>query len=177
MRRVFLLLAGVALLGAAAPRVSRQVLQNLERGFDQRVQQFSLDDPIEVLGPARALYVDKFGVVISAEVNLVVTAITPFRPQLSNDQLDKLRVKKIARLPAVRKIMRDTLVSAATTLKTLGPDEQIAVGLSFFHRPFELRQDLPAQIVMQAPRRVLADFEAGRLQAAALDAAIQEHVY
>jgi len=104
---------------------------------------------------------------------LVVTAITPFRPQISGEQLEKLRQKKLSRMAEVRKMMRDTMVSTATSLKTLGPDEQVVVGLTFFHRPFELVQDLPGQIVMQASKRVLVDYEAGRVK----EPAIQEQVY
>ncbi len=176
MKRLAALFA-VTMLTAAAPRIPRPAMQAVERSFDQRFQQFNVDDPIEVLGPARGVYVDKFGVILSAEVNLVVTAITPFRPQISGEQVEKLRQKKLARLPEVRKMMRDTLVSAATQLKALGPDEQVVVGLTFFHRSFEAVKDLPGQIVMQAPKRVLADYEAGRIKQSALEAAIQEQVY
>ena len=164
-------------LTAAAPRIPRPAMQAVERSFDQRFQQFNVDDPIEVLGPARGVYVDKFGVILSAEVNLVVTAITPFRPQITGEQVEKLRQKKLARLPQVRQMMRDTMVSAATQLKTLGLDDQVVVGLTFFHRSFESVQELPGQIVMQAPKRVLADYEAGRIKQTALEAAIQEQVY
>jgi hypothetical protein len=172
MKRLAALFA-VALLTAATPRIPRQMMQGVERGFDQRFQQFNVDDPIEVLGPARGVYVDKFGVVLSAEVNLVVTAITPFRPQLSGEQIEKLRQKKLARLADVRKLMRDTMVSTATSLKTLPMEEQVVVGLTFFHRSFENTQDLPSQIVMQAPKRALIDYEAGRVK----ELAIQEQVY
>jgi hypothetical protein len=172
MKRLAVLLFAT-ILTAAAPRIPRHMMQGVERVFDQRFQQFNVDDPIEVLGPARGVYVDKFGVVLSAEVNLVVTAITPFRPQLSADQLEKLRQKKLSRLADVRKMMRDTMVSAATSLKPLGPDEQVVVGLTFFHRPFEKTQDLPGQIVMQAPKRVLTDYEAGRIK----ELTVQEQVY
>jgi hypothetical protein len=171
MRRAIFLVA--ALLTAAAPRISRPAMQAVERNFDQRFQRFNVDDPIEVLGPSRGIYVDKFGVILSAEVNLVVTAITPFRPQITGEQLEKLRQKKLSRLADVRKMMRDSMVSTATSLKTLGPDEQVVVGLTFFHRSFELTQDLPSQIVMQAPKRALVDFEAGRVK----EPAIQEQVY
>ena len=173
-----LLLCGALMTAtAAAPRIPRPAMQAVERSFDQRFQQFNVDDPIEVLGPARGIYVDKFGLVLSAEVNLVVTAITPFRPQITGEQLEKLRQKKLARLPEVRKMMRDTMVSAATQLKALAPDEQVVVGLTFFHRPFEVVTDLPGQIVMQASKRVLVDYEAGRIKLPALEAAIQEQVY
>lgn len=172
-----LLFAALLTATAAAPRISRPAMQAVERAFDQRFQQLSVDDPIEVLGPARGVYADKFGVILSAEVNLAITAITPFRPQISPEQLEKLRQKKLARLIDVRKLMRDTMISAATSLKTLGPDEQVVVGVTFFHRPFELVQELPGQIVMQAPKRVLADYEAGRIKQPALEAAIQEQVY
>jgi hypothetical protein len=176
MKQLATLLCAV-LLSAAAPRIPRPAMQAVERSFDQRFQQFNVDDPIEVLGPARGVYVEKFGVILSAEVNLVVMAITPFRPQITAEQLEKLRQKKLARLAEVRKMMRDSMVSTATSLKALGADEQVVVGLTFFHRPFELVQDLPGQIVMQAPKRVLADYEAGRIKLPAFEAAIQEQVY
>lgn len=177
MKRAAALLFAALLCAAAVPRIPRHVMQGVERGFDQRFQRFNVDDPIEVLGPARGVYVDKFGIVLSAEVNLVVTAITPFRPQLSPEQLEKLRQKKLARLADVRKVMRDTMISTATMLKAMPAEEQVVVGLTFFHRPFENTQDLPGQIVMQAPKRVLVDFEAGRIKQPALEAAIQEQVY
>ena len=179
MSRLPVLLFAASLLAAtaAAPKISRPAMQAIERAFDQRFQQLNMDDPIEVLGPARGVYADKFGVILTAEVNLAITAITPFRPQISPEQLEKLRQKKLARLADVRKLMRDTLISAAASLKALGPDEQMVVGVTFFHRPFELVQELPGQIVMQAPKRVLADYEAGRIKQPALEAAIQEQVY
>jgi len=171
-------LVSVALLASAAtPRVPRSALQGLERGFDQRIQRFLIDDPIDLLGNARGVYVENYGAVITAEVNLVITAITPFRPQLTAEDKERVRQKKLSRLPQIRQLMRDTMVSSATSLKMMPETEQVVVGITFFHHPWELTQGLPAQIVMLAPRKTLADFEAGRLKADALQAAIQEQVY
>lgn len=172
-----LFFAALALATAAAPRVPRSALLAMERGFDQRIQRVNIDDPLDLLGTTRGIYLEKYGAVFTCEVDLAVTAITPFRPQLSAEEKERLRAKKAARLGMVRQLMRDMMVSSATSLKTVPENEQISVGVTFFYRTWELTNGLPSQLVMTAPRKALVDFEAGRMKADALNAVIQEQVY
>jgi hypothetical protein len=165
-------------LVSAAPRLNRGALLALERNFDSRVQRLNIDDPFDLLGPTRAVYLERYGVVFSTEVNLVTgPAITPFRPQLSAADKERLRQKKLSRLPQLRQAMRDMMVSSATALRTLPESEQVVVGITLFYHPWEMTAGLPAQIVMQAPRGTLTDFEAGRIKLDGLNAAIVEQVY
>jgi hypothetical protein len=171
------LAAAVALL-AAPPRISRAELKAAEQAFDRRVSQAAVDDPFDLLGTTRGVYLDKVGVVFSAEVGLVVSpAPTPFAPTLSREAKERLRQRKLARLPVLRGLMRDMMVSSATTLRTLPMEENVVLGVTLFYRSWEDTAGLPGQIVLQAQRRALVDFEAGRIKADALQAAIREQVY
>lgn len=177
-RRSILAIAFSALLAAAAPRISRSELRVLEQNFDRRISQASADDPLDLLGNTRGVYLEKTGVVFSTEVGLVVSpAPTPFAPVQSPEVRERLRQRKLARLPMLRKMMRDMMITSATSLKSLPQDEQVVVGVSLFYRPWEDVTGLPGQIVMQATRKTLADIESGRIKPEAAAAAIQEQVY
>ncbi|MEZ5354520.1 MAG: hypothetical protein R2762_17960 [Bryobacteraceae bacterium] len=173
---------GILLLGAtvlcAAPMITRGELRGLERRFDEAIQRFNVDDPVDLIGPARGLYIENYGVVFSSEVSLVTVPLeTPFRPRPKPEEAERLRQKKLSRLPEMKKIMRNMMINSATGLKTMPPAEQVVVGVTFFYHPWEKVAGLPSQIVMKAPRRVLTDIEAGRLSEAAAGKAIEERVY
>ena len=123
-----LALAGCAMLFAAAPRVSRAELKALEQNFDRRISQASADDPLDLLGNTRAVYLEKTGVVFSTEVGLVVSpAMTPFQPVQTPEVKERLRQRKISRLPMLRKMMRDMMVTSAVSLKSMPADEQVVI--------------------------------------------------
>jgi len=167
-----MLLAHAALPGAT-PRVSRAAMQDIERTFDQRIQRYSIDAPIDLLGATRGVYLENYGAVLSTEVNLVVgPVLSPFRPKLTKEELDRLRQRKLERLPVLKQLVRDMMVTAATRLSTVPLREQIVVGVTLFHYSWEDSSGLPGQILMQAERKSLVDFEAGRINREALDAAI-----
>jgi len=73
--------------------------------------------------------------------------------------------------------MRDMMVSSATNLKSMPLEEQVVVGVNLFYQSWEDTTGLPSQIVMQTQRKTLTDFEAGRIKAEALQAAIREQVF
>ena len=163
---------------AAASRVSREALAVLEKKLDQRIGSFSVDDPFYLLGTTRGVYLEDYGVVFTAELNLVPGAvITPFRPTFSKEQIEKVRQKKKSRLIPLKQIMRDMMVDSATALRDVPPKEQIVVGVSLFYYSWEDTNELPRQILMQARRRSLLDFEAGRIDRAGLDSAMRVREY
>lgn len=175
MRRWWIAFIGVALCLAAPPKVSRAQLKVLEVGFDQRIGRANIDDPFDLLGATRAIYMDGFGVVLSTEVNLVVgPAITPFRPKLTSDEVEKLRQRKLARLPQLKQLMRDMMITSATTLKSMPIEEQVVLGSHLFFYSWEDRKDLPEQLVLKASRKALLEVEAGR---AKIEAVVQEQAF
>ncbi|MGH9675097.1 MAG: hypothetical protein ACRD44_18140 [Bryobacteraceae bacterium] len=152
----------VALGLAAAPPASRPVgradVAALEKRFDQRLTSFAVDDPIELLGNTRGVYIDGYGVVFSTEVSLApAPALTPFRPSIPRDQVNRVRDKKLTRLPSLKKLMLELMASSAATLRDLPPQEQIVFGVTLHYWSWEDTTGLPAQIVMQAPRKSLID--------------------
>ncbi len=158
-RPIHLILLGFfcwAGLAEAATGVSRGQLVQLERWFDKRIQTHSLDDPMDLLGTTRAVYLEGYGVVFTAEVNLVASAVvTPFRPAFTPEEVARLRQKKLARLEDLKRLMLEMMVEAARRLNSLSPDERIVVAVSLFRYSWEDARGLPAQLLLQAPRNVL----------------------
>jgi hypothetical protein len=155
------------------PVVSRAALQTIEKQFDTAIVSLDVNDPYDLLGYTRGVYLNGYGVVFSAEVNLVITPISPFRPQPEGAALVRLHDKKLGRLAVLKRVMREALVGSAALLDTVPPNEQIVIAVSLFYGGFEQRKDLPNQVVMQASRQTLLDFKAGRLSEQALQAAIK----
>jgi hypothetical protein len=173
MRRVLLALTFSAALAAGQPRVTREAMASVEQSIDQRIRGLDVNAPYDLLGFTRGVYLPGYGVVLTSEVNLVVTLITPFHPALTPVQLTQLHQKKIQRLEVIRGLMREALVAAAVTLDPVPANEQVVFGMTLFYRKFEQREGLPGQIIMQAPKRTLLDFKANRISKAELDRAIQ----
>lgn len=159
---------------ASVPPVSRDALATLERKFDQRVRAYSINDPFALLGNTRGIYLENYGVVFTSELNLVAAAVvTPFRPAFTKEQIEKLHAKKMNRLADLKRMIRSMLVDSATALTGVPRREQIVIGITLFRFSWEDSRGIPAQILMQAPRGVLADFGAGKLSRAELEAAIR----
>ncbi len=176
MRRPFAWPAAFVLVlsaTATTPSITRDSLVELERKFDRRVLSYSPADPFDLLGTTRGVYLEDYGVVFTAELNLVAAAvITPFRPAFTKEQIAQLRLKKVDRLAHLKEMMRNMMIDSATSLKHIPGDRRIAVGVTLFRYSWENSTGLPAQILMEARLQNLRDFEAGKLDAAGLDAAI-----
>ena len=135
--------------------VDRNLLGTLERGCNKRIETL-FDDPYMLLGLTRGVYLDGYGVVLTAEVNLAITpGATPFRMAMTDEEKVALRKKKLDRLPGLKLAMREVLVSSAKTLDPMPGTEQVVVAITLLNRSFELSQGLPSQIVMQAPKQAL----------------------
>ncbi len=176
MRRLFWLLAAVAAAAPAdRPRAVRESLATLERIFDSRIERQSIEDPFLLLGTTRGVYLEGYGAVLTAEVNLVTgPAITPFRPSLSKEDVARLHAKKRQRLPVLRQLMREMLLDAAGSLEAVLAQEQIVLAVSLFYYSWEDRTGLPGQILMQAQRQQLL---ALKQRGAAAERAIQTKEY
>ncbi len=159
---LWLTLAPVA--AASPPRIGRDAIAALERKFDRRIQSYDINDPFHLLGNTRGVYLADYGVVFTAEINLVAAAVvTPFRPPFTPEQIEQLREKKLRRLEDLKRIVREMMVECAAALDGVAPEQKIAVGVSLFRFSWEDSRGLPRQILMEASRRTLLDFKAGKL--------------
>jgi hypothetical protein len=173
-----LLLLASAFGAAQRPAVTRGALAGMERAFDQRIQRFDLNDPLDLLGSTRGVYLQGYGAVFTAEVNLIAGAvITPFRPKPSPPELEKLRQRKAARLQQLVRQMREVMLDLAAALTDVPPQEHIALGVSIFYFSWENREGLPSQVVLRARRQALLDAQARRADPAALEALLPAEVF
>ena len=161
VRSLFLLAAALT-LAAAVPYVD---VRNIERAIDRRFDNYNVSDPIELVGGTHGVYLEGTGAVFTSEVALVLgPALLPMHQEISKEEIAKVHERTKARLPELRKLMQDTLVSSATTLGTMPPQEEIVFGVTMIYRPWEDATGLPRQIVMRAKRQALLDFEKGALK-------------
>jgi hypothetical protein len=144
----------------------------MELSFYQRVQTAEVTDPFMLLGNTRGIYLEGYGAVFTAEVNLVSSNIrNPFMPAPTKFDITRLRIKKSDRLNVLKKHMREALIGAGASLDAVPPEEQIVVGVTLFYFNWEDRTGLPSQVVMSAPRKAL--LEANRGNGAPLTAALR----
>lgn len=138
------------------PRVTRDSMMKIEKAFDTRVAKIATDVPFDLLGATRGVYLDGYGAVFTAELNLMITApLSPFRQTVTKDEVAKLHAKKLQRVDVLKQNMRDMLAAIASSLDTLAPNDQIVLGVTLFYYNWEDKTGLPGQIVMQGTRQKL----------------------
>lgn len=164
------LAASLLIAAVTEPVISRGMLIPVEKRIDQRLETL-FDEPFLLLGMTRGLYLEKFGAVFSAELQLVSTpGVGTFGfTAPTKEMLVATRKKKLDRLPMLKDAMRAQLASAAIALEKLPAEEKVVLGISIFRRSWEDSTGLPAQIVMQATRKDLINART----APAIEAAIR----
>jgi hypothetical protein len=167
------LIAALLLVAAPAaqpqkPPVTYPALAAVERSLDARFTKPGQDQPYDLLGTTRGAYLEGFGVVFTTELNLILVPVTPFNPPITKAEVAKVRERKLKKLEVLKQVMRESLAAAAASLGSLGPDEQIAYGVTFFYYSWEDKTGLPAQILMQAPKKALLTKGAPEAMAASI---------
>jgi hypothetical protein len=155
----------VAKVNTAGPAVlvARQSVATVEKLCDTRLYALgSVNDPVDMLGLTRGLYLSNYGVVFSSEISLVVTpTIMPFRPTITKELHDQVHQRKVDRVPALRAAMIEMIKRAAQELPQVSDSQQIVVAVRLDYMSWEDRTGLPGQIVMSATRK---DALAGAVQ-------------
>ncbi|MEP6538037.1 MAG: hypothetical protein ABJF23_22045 [Bryobacteraceae bacterium] len=160
----------------ATPRVSRVSVRAMEDSIDSKVTGLQIDDPFQMVGGTRGMYINGYGVVFASEMDLVAnTLVSPFRPQVTKEDLTRLRHKKEQRIVILRQVMRKMLMSTAASLDGVPPNEQVVLGITLHYYPWEDAAGLPRQIVMLAPRKLL--IEAMKGDPAILETGLQVQEY
>jgi len=159
---VSLMLCALPAGSMADAKVTRTMLEAMEKSVDGKLQNLYGLDPAEIVGVTQGAYINGYGAVFMSEVNLApATGISPFHPTRKPEEIKRTHDKKVQRMAALRNTMRDILVDSAASLDTVPADEQVAVSVSLFYWNWENREGLPAQIVMHAPKKLLLQAKAG----------------
>lgn len=164
---VALLLAAV-LPAVAEPRadeaeVRRQLIE-AEGSIDRSFRNVKDTSPMPLTGITRGAYLQGFGAVFSLQVSLIpMPGLNPFRPQVTDEEKRELNMRKRQRLEDLELRARKILVEQGNRLTRVPCDEKVALIVSLLQYSWEDLSGLPAQMVMQAPRSVLVERGAGRL--------------
>jgi hypothetical protein len=160
----------------ATPRVSRISVAAMEDSIDDKVARIQIDDPYQMVGGTRGIYINGYGVVFTSELDLVANnLVSPFRPQVKKEDLTRLKLKKQQRIVVLKQNMRKMLMSTAASLDGVPVNEQVVLGITLHYFPWEDAAGLPRQIVMLAPRKLL--LEAVNGDPAILDTGMQVQEY
>jgi hypothetical protein len=135
-------------------RVAPGTMTPLEKRFNERLTTlFDANDPVDLLGNTRGVYLDNYGAVFTAEVSLVTTpASSPFRGKISKEYADSIRQKKIQRLPFLKAVMKEMMHNMAATFLQVPNDQQMVLVVRFWYEPWEDLNGMPSQIAMHADR-------------------------
>jgi len=141
------------------PRVTRSMLIETEKVLDPRISLSGTDNPFLLLGATRGVYLESYGAVFTAEINLVSipAAMMMFKPISTKEAIAAHRQKKLTRLPELRRAMRDALADAAVSLKALAPEDQVVFVAILAKYQWEDATGLPLQVRMQATKKQLLE--------------------
>lgn len=136
------------------PAVSFDALRVLQTGFDSDLASYDYNDSIDVIGRTRGVYLSDYGVVFTTELSPIVTpAITPFVQKIPPEMKASVHRRKVDRIPAVKKIMGQTMKRAAENLSLLPDNQQIVLVVKLLYLPYEDTAQLPKQIMMKGDKR------------------------
>lgn len=138
----------------------RAELQTVERAI---VSHFGAL-PMRMIGRVRGGHLEGYGAVFLFELNVVPMAnVSPFRKPYSETERKNLNEKKRLKVEQLEEIGVGLLKDAAASLGTISPGENIALVIALFHFTWEDTTGLPSQLVLQAPRKILLDRVAGKV--------------
>src|SRR3984885_14505505 len=91
-----LLVVAASAIASDAPRVPRSTLAATEKKLDDNFKQLWSDNPFVVLGPTRGVYLEGYGAVFTAEVNVVAGPMLGIMtPPMTKQDIAQHRLKKI----------------------------------------------------------------------------------
>ena len=159
-------------LGSAAyaaagetPRVNRVQMEVVEKSLDASLQRLIPDNAATLIGLSRGVYLNGVGAVLTAEVILVNAPVSIMHPILTKEEVVQMHKTKLERVPQLRKVLKEALVSAAGSLTTIPPDEQIVIAVIIPRFSFEEAAGIPVQITVQASKRKLLESKGATLDA------------
>ena len=153
-------------------RVGLTAIRAMEASFDKRL--ITAIPESDLLGTTRGVYLDGYGAVFTAELNLMVTTnISPFLQQIPKNYVVKVHAQKLQRVPLLKQTMREAMLAMASSLDSVPANENIVLGVSLvYFTKWEDTTGLPSEIIMQAERQKLLDVQLGRASRSSLDSSI-----
>ena len=142
-------------MGGRVMPIALGTFSDLERRFDGKLTSIGgANDPLDLLGTTRGIYLDAYGAVFTAEVSLVITpTLSPFRQTITEELKNQVHQKKVSRVPALKQAMREMLKTAALTMIQVPDNQQFVFAVRLEYLKWEDTIGLPGLIVMKADRK------------------------
>jgi hypothetical protein len=160
VKSLLLILVASLCFGASESRLSLASLKAVEASINDRVRS-NINDPYDLLGPARGTYLEGYGVVFTVEMNLVVVSplnVSPFHAGPTEKELTEMHDRKARKAALLKGTMRDLMTAAACkTLTGLPPEERIVMQAFLFNYGWEQTRGLPHRIMLTARKQKLMD--------------------
>lgn len=176
MRRVtlvfFLMLAAGLAQRPAGP--AHWDLATVEVNFDDKIRNTITETQFQLIDRTNGVYLEGTGVVFTNTINLIMTPVlNPFNQSISAADKEKFQKQKAAKLPALRQLMKDFLITSATTIDKLPMNESVTLSVKMFYQPWELHQGLPERVIVSGQKRQLVDIAANRLDRSKIDTVVR----
>jgi len=150
----------VALANPTVPKarqykIAPQTFRELEQRFDRSLEGLvsSANEPVDLLGETRGVYIDGFGVVFTATVNLVKTPeISPFLKEIPKGLPEHIRKERADRMPLLKTAMNDMLHAMSMTFLQVPNDQHVVLAVRLLYGSWENTAGMPAQIMLRATR-------------------------
>jgi len=139
------------------PRVSRETLRAAEKSLDGRFSRMLPDNPLGLISTTRGLYLEGYGAVFTAEMNLVPVPISPMMGAMNKPAIEQHQKQKAERILQLKGVLREALVASATSLDTVPPEQMIVISAFLDRYSWEEAASAPTVITMQAPKKKLLD--------------------
>jgi hypothetical protein len=144
-----------ASLSIEQPRLSFDVVRKLEGQFDGLISSPGRKEPFDIYGPTRALYMPGYGMIITAELDLIVVPGAPalFRRTPTPQEITQIHTRKLENVLVLEQLMRDMMTSSAQRLDIMPDSERVVLAVRLIYRQWEDTSKLPTQILMTADRK------------------------
>jgi hypothetical protein len=171
MCSLLLAFGAVAFTAITPARVTRPTLRSTEKSIDDRFNAMWPDNPFTVVGPTRAVYLEGYGAVFTAELSLANEGISLMHTILTPQDKALVIKKKNERVPQMKKALEEALVGVAASLDTVPPNEQVVIQVILDRYSWEDGPAYPAEMIFQSTRQKLLDVK--RANGAGIETAIK----
>jgi hypothetical protein len=129
----------------------------------------SFPNPFQVLGASRGSYLPEYGAVFNLEVNVYhIRHLSPFdmRPH-SEKELTEAYNQMLTRIELVKELIIRAMGEHGSTLRQLGPNENLTVITHFFTGGFtgggDPKREFPSQLVFSVKRSVINEYRESKI--------------
>jgi hypothetical protein len=147
--------ANGVLEGVRPIRIALSTFAELEKRFDSQLSSLGgINDPADLLGTTRGIYLEGYGAVFTAEISLILTPSTnPFRQTINETLKRQVHQRKTARVPVLKQAMQGMLKAAALALTQVPENQQMVFAVRLDYLKWEDTEGLPGLVVVKADRK------------------------